>query len=48
MEKEGITEDNVTWDTKDKDGNILASGIYVCLIKEENGTKKTGNIVIIR
>jgi hypothetical protein len=39
---------SVTWDLKDEGGDKVASGIYLYVLQAEDGSKKTGKVVIIK
>lgn len=49
FEKEFTTVDgNAVWDVTNKDNNKVASGLYIYLITNSDGQKKTGKIAILR
>jgi flagellar hook assembly protein FlgD len=41
------TADTVTWNGKNDDGEYVASGVYLWVVKS-GGTTKTGKVVVIR
>jgi hypothetical protein len=43
-----MTSSNVTWDLKDEKGDKVASGIYLYVLKADDGRKKTGKMVVIQ
>lgn len=48
INKEDISNDDVTWDVRNEDGRNLASGIYLYLVTDDHGGKKSGKIAVIR
>ena len=38
----------IVWDSKNNDGNEVASGVYLCLITNDQGEKKTLKSAVIR
>jgi len=38
----------VTWDLTNDSGDKVASGLYVYVIKTDNGQKKTGQVAVIK
>jgi len=45
-EKEG--KNKITWNLKNKDGEEVASGIYIYFLRDENGSTKRGKIGVIK
>jgi len=49
FEKDFVSVDGkAVWDGTNTDGNHLASGLYMYLVTNDNGQKKTGKIAILR
>ncbi|MFH1784303.1 MAG: glycoside hydrolase TIM-barrel-like domain-containing protein [bacterium] len=47
-EQENIADSNFNWNTNNDSGNKVVSGIYIYLLKDDKGHKKSGKIGIIR
>jgi hypothetical protein len=43
-----ISNSQVTWDLKNESGEKVASGIYMYILKADDGSKKTGKVVVIK
>ena len=43
-----MSSTSVTWDLTNDSGDKVASGLYVYVIKTDNGQKKTGQVAVIK
>jgi len=44
----GVSGDEADWDCTNDDGQAVASGIYLYLVKDSRGDKLTGKLAVIR
>lgn len=45
---DNVSNGKLTWDVKNKDGEVVASGVYIYVITNPKGDKKLGKVAIIK